>query len=64
MPPCCRGLARFSADDLPVPLDTIRQMFGAGVRAGMYPVTAQGDLYWFICFNADEVSLVHTVGGA
>jgi hypothetical protein len=49
----CRGLAKFSGD-LPVAKDTIRQIYGAGVRAGMYPLT-DSDLYWFICFNADEV---------
>lgn len=51
-----RGLARFP-DGLQqlLPLNTIRQMYGAGVRAGMYPLTEQ-DAYWYICFNAPEVS--------
>lgn len=49
----CRGLAKFSGE-LPVAKGTIRQIYGAGVRAGMYPLTDR-DLYWFICFNADEV---------
>ncbi|KAF6258828.1 hypothetical protein COO60DRAFT_1638915 [Scenedesmus sp. NREL 46B-D3] len=47
-----RGLAKFSGE-LPVAKGTIRQIYGAGVRAGMYPLTDR-DLYWFICFNADE----------
>jgi hypothetical protein len=43
---------------LPLPSNTIRQMFGRGVRAGMYPITQQ-QVYWFICFNAAEVSVPH-----
>lgn len=49
-----RGLAKFDGP-LPVASDTIRQIYGAGVRAGMYPLTSK-DLYWFICFNADEAA--------
>ncbi|GLC52218.1 hypothetical protein PLESTB_000596200 [Pleodorina starrii] len=33
-------------------LDTIRQLWGAGVRAGLYPITPT-TFYWFTCFNAD-----------
>lgn len=49
-----RGLAEYPAgSSLPLPSNTIRQMFGRGVRAGMYPITQQ-QVYWFICFNAAE----------
>lgn len=37
-----------------LPRDTIRQIWGAGVRAGLYPVSGS-EVYWFTCFNADEV---------
>lgn len=37
-----------------MPNNTIRQMFGRGVRAGMYPIT-EDKVYWYICFNAPEV---------
>jgi hypothetical protein len=51
-----RGLAEYPQGcSLPLPLNTIRQMFGKGVRAGMYPITEQ-QVYWYICFNAPEVS--------
>lgn len=53
----CRGLAEYPAgSSLPLPSNTIRQMFGCGVRAGMYPITQQ-QLYWYICFNAAEVGV-------
>ena len=40
---------------LPIPSDTVRQTWGAGVRAGMYPIS-DTELYWFTVFNAPEVS--------
>ena len=33
-----RGVATFSKG-LPLPMDTIRQVWGEGVRAGMYPIS-------------------------
>lgn len=39
---------------LPIPGDTVRQTWGAGVRAGMYPIS-DTELYWFTVFNAPEV---------
>lgn len=50
-----RGLAQYAqGSSLPLPLSTIRQMFGRGVRAGMYPLTPS-TAYWYVCFNAPEV---------
>jgi hypothetical protein len=48
-----RGVAKLPAG-LPLPLDTCRQVFGRGVRAGMYPINTS-ECYWFTCFNAPEV---------
>jgi hypothetical protein len=50
-----RGVAQYERGTLPLPPNTIRQMFGCGVRAGMYPMTPQ-QAYWYICVNAAEVS--------
>ncbi|EFJ46725.1 hypothetical protein VOLCADRAFT_92803, partial [Volvox carteri f. nagariensis] len=33
--------------------NTIRQIWGAGVRAGMYPIT-RNSVYWFTCYNETE----------
>lgn len=41
-------------EGLPIPGDTVRQTWGAGVRAGMYPIS-DTELYWFTVFNAPEV---------
>lgn len=41
---------------LPIPNDTVRQTWGRGVRAGMYPIS-DTELYWFTVFNAPEVCL-------
>lgn len=58
-----RGLAEYpKGSSLPLPLNTIRQMFGKGVRAGMYPITEQ-QAYWYICFNASEVRLQQHADG-
>lgn len=47
-----RGVAEFPKG-LPAGLskDTIRQMWGTGVRAGTYPVS-DTQVYWFTCANA------------
>lgn len=46
-----RGIATFPAGmPLPLPVDTIRQTWGLGVRAGLYPVS-ETEVYWFTCFN-------------
>lgn len=52
--PHCRGVASIPPG-FNLPLDTIRQVWGQGVRAGLYPITPN-QLYWFTCFNAPEVS--------
>ena len=41
-------------DGLPLPMNTVRQTWGAGVRCGMYPIS-DTELYWFTVFNAPEV---------
>lgn len=53
-----RGVAEFPAQGSGtgpggLPLDTIRQIWGEGVRAGLYPVTPSS-CYWFVCYNASE----------
>jgi 2-polyprenyl-6-methoxyphenol hydroxylase-like FAD-dependent oxidoreductase len=47
-----RGIASFDGD-LPLPQNTIRQVWGEGVRAGMYPIS-EHEMYWFTCFNAPQ----------
>lgn len=49
-----RGVASMP-DGLPIPGDTVRQTWGRGVRAGMYPIS-DTELYWFTVFNAPEDS--------
>ncbi|KXZ53582.1 hypothetical protein GPECTOR_6g499 [Gonium pectorale] len=51
-----RGVAEFPQRPAPpggLPRDTIRQIWGAGVRAGLYPVT-HDSAYWYVCFNAGQ----------
>ena len=52
---------------LPIPGDTVRQCWGQGVRAGMYPLS-DTELYWFTVFNASKVTatrlLCHDMLGA
>ncbi|KAG2485292.1 hypothetical protein HYH03_015967 [Edaphochlamys debaryana] len=52
-----RGVAEFpsaaAAAGLGLPTDTIRQIWGEGVRAGLYPVTPTS-MYWYVCYNLDE----------
>ena len=43
-------------EGLPIPGDTVRQTWGQGVRAGMYPIS-DTELYWFTVFNAPEVGV-------
>jgi 2-polyprenyl-6-methoxyphenol hydroxylase-like FAD-dependent oxidoreductase len=45
-----RGVASFPGG-LPMPADTIRMVWGAGARAGMYALTPSS-AYWYTCFNA------------
>ena len=40
-------------ESIGLPGNTIRQVWGAGVRAGLYPMT-EDELYWFVCFNDDD----------
>lgn len=47
------GIATFP-DGIPLPLNITRQVYGYGTRAGMTPVSPT-QLYWFTCFNANEV---------
>ncbi|KAI8474171.1 MAG: hypothetical protein J3K34DRAFT_518475 [Monoraphidium minutum] len=49
-----RGVATFPPGKLlPVPPSSVRQLYGAGVRAGMYPLS-ENEVYWFTCFNEAE----------
>jgi hypothetical protein len=57
-----RGVASFPPGGLPLPRDTVRQVYGDGVRAGMYPLS-DTQAYWFTCFNADEVRVGLWGGG-
>ncbi|GLI69501.1 hypothetical protein VaNZ11_014135, partial [Volvox africanus] len=43
--------------------DTIRQIWGAGVRAGLYPLT-RTSFYWFTCFNADNRAAIQPPASA
>lgn len=47
-----RGIAVLPPGGLPLPPDTIRQIWGEGVRAGLYPLSPT-EVYWFTCFNDD-----------
>jgi hypothetical protein len=51
-----RGIATFK-DGVPMPLNTLRQMFGEGRRAGMYPIS-ETECYWYTTFNAPLVSYI------
>lgn len=48
-----RGVATFS-DGLPMREGSVRMLWGAGVRAGLYPLS-NTDVYWFTTANAPEV---------
>ena len=46
-----RGIAAFDARERVVDGGPIRQVLGAGVRAGMYPVgQGRNELYWYVCY--------------
>ena len=47
-----RGIAAFPAGDEFPAGGPIRQVLGAGVRAGMYPVgpAERNELYWYVCY--------------
>ena len=50
-----RGVAQLGAlglGSVNLPGNTIRQVWGAGIRAGIYPMSEE-ELYWFVCFNDD-----------
>lgn len=49
-----RGIARFPAG---VPCDCIRQVWGPGVRAGLYPISST-ELYWFVCMYRSKDAAV------
>ena len=51
-----RGVAKLGPGQKPpLPLNTIRQLWGQGVRAGLYPLTAE-EVYWFVTVNVPEES--------
>ncbi len=52
---CCRGVATFN-DGLPMREGSVRMLWGAGVRAGLYPLS-DTEVYWFTTANAPEVGL-------
>ncbi|QDZ22044.1 monooxygenase [Chloropicon primus] len=47
-----RGVATFPSDLKPIS-NTVRQIMGSGMRAGMYPLS-RSEVYWFVCFNSDS----------
>ena len=47
-----RGVAEFDKE-IPFETNLVRQIFGEGVRAGMYPLS-ESSVYWFVCFNSDR----------
>lgn len=49
-------MADIGSGQPPTPPDTVRQLFGEGVRAGLYPLSSKL-WYWFICWNCPPVSL-------
>lgn len=52
---CCRGVAEYDGP-LPVASDTVRQILGNGVRAGMYPLSDRS-VYWFVAMTCPQASL-------
>ncbi|KAG2441649.1 hypothetical protein HXX76_003267 [Chlamydomonas incerta] len=54
-PPSTAASSATPAGGPGLPLNTIRQIWGAGTRAGLYPVTPSC-YYWYTCFNADEAA--------
>jgi 2-polyprenyl-6-methoxyphenol hydroxylase-like FAD-dependent oxidoreductase len=57
-----RGVAKIGLGQIPpLPLDTIRQLWGQGVRAGLYPLT-QNEVYWFVTVNVAEESILSREG--
>lgn len=48
-----RGVAEFEGD-LPIPQDTVRQMLGPGVRAGLYALSPR-TIYWFVTMPGPAV---------
>lgn len=48
----CRGVACFP-EGLPFPENTIRLIWGEGVRAGLYALTPT-EAYWYTCFNSPQ----------
>lgn len=50
-----RGVAEFEGG-LPIPQDTVRQMLGPGVRAGLYALSPS-TTYWFVTMPGPAVSL-------
>ena len=57
----CRGLATYEKGEMPVPMDTIRQVLGCGVRAGIYPISdtevRHSDLTRFLCHGPLTMTL-------
>jgi 2-polyprenyl-6-methoxyphenol hydroxylase-like FAD-dependent oxidoreductase len=47
-------VAEFPKDGkIPFDKNLVRQIFGEGVRAGMYPLS-DTSVYWFVCFNSER----------
>ena len=52
-----RGVARLGrGQKLPLPPNTIRQLWGQGIRSGFYPLT-ENELYWFVTINTREEAI-------
>ncbi|KAK9809571.1 hypothetical protein WJX73_002978 [Symbiochloris irregularis] len=62
-----RGVADISGTGLQplTPSNIVRQLFGEGVRTGLYPLSAS-QWYWFVCWNcpADDPALTGEEGKA
>ncbi len=49
----CRGVAVFEGG-VPMRMNSVRMLWGSGVRAGLYPLSAT-EAYWFTTYNSGSV---------
>lgn len=49
----CRGVAVFEGG-VPMRMNSVRMLWGSGVRAGLYPLSAL-EAYWFTTYNSGPV---------
>ena len=50
---CCRGVATFDGG-VPMRMNSVRMLWGRGVRAGLYPLS-DTEAYWFTTKNCSSV---------